>query len=106
MASFEQHNIQAVKPGKVIQTNFDGKIRRLKKMFVCPYKDTLHCPMAELDHDYSGFVNYPNCNMSPIINKEDGRSLCDIVIDLDEPNLWKTLTRLSDFIAFREMKGE
>lgn len=106
MATFEQHNIQLVGAGETIETEYDGKLRRLQKMFVCPYKDTVKCPRTDLFHEDNVFVPYPECDMmSPVIYKRNGQSVCAIVVDLNEPTLMETLNNIGDLIEFRNEKG-
>lgn len=106
MATFEQHNIQLVGAGDTIETKYDGKLRRLQKMFVCPYKDTVKCPRIYLFHEDNAFIPGPTCSISPVIYKRNGQSVCCITVDLNEPTLMEALNRLDDLIEFRNEKEE
>ena len=104
MATFEQHDISLVDAGETIETEYDGKLRRLQKMFVCPYKDTAKCQRTDLFHEDNAFIPGPACNMSPVIFKRNRQSVCSIIVDLNEPTLMEALNRLDDLIEFRNEK--
>lgn len=104
MASFVDHCIEAAGPGEIIDTCRDGTLHRFKKMFVCPYKDTVKCPRTDLFHEDNAFIPGPTCSISPVIYKRNGQSVCCIAVDLNEPTLMEALNRLDDLIEFRNEK--
>lgn len=106
MASFVDHCIEAAGPGEIIDTWRDGTLHHFEKMFVCPYKETEKCQRTDLFHEDNAFIPGPACNMSPVIFKRNGQSVCDITVDLNEPTLMETLNRLDDLIKFRNEKEE
>lgn len=81
-----------------------------KTIFVCPwFCDKEECPREQLltykYYEENPYVIEPeiNCNKSPIVFIDDGRSICKLVIDLANPSIKESLNNIGTIIKFRSI---
>ena len=78
-----------------------------RTIFVCPYyKNEEVCPREAptLYADNNISIMPVECNKSPVINKNDGSSVCILKLELDNENINDGIAHLGDYLEFRKME--
>ena len=85
----------------------DAMLSAKTQVYRCPYKETPMCPryhtVAWTD-DVEVIVT--GCELGPLRNAEDGMVLCDLFVDLENPDVHDTIRKAGQFLRLIGTEAE